>query len=296
MQSGVSVSTPSGLPKEPSPREYHSRVNFSLDASKSLVDQKTMELMTRLFGESKAPPVQLMDRFARQMTEQTLDFLARVFPDLDSDLAFEKAMGSLCKESWEHCLRVGGMASKFAELLGLGRSFQRRLKRAARKKEAGFLAMTLASMTREELEGLEETLGLGGEFHDLGKLAIPEEILNKPGRLTEEEFSLVRLHPLVGEAMLAPLNPNEHLLSAVRGHHERWDGKGYPDGLAGEQISLEARILSLVDTFDAMTEQRPYRTRVTWEDAADEILTEAGLQFDPELAEQFVGFLEEEHG
>ncbi len=294
MQSGVSVSRPSGLPQEPSTREYHNRVNFSLDASKSLVDQKTMQLLARLFGETKAPPVQLMDRFARQMTERTLDFLSRAFPDMDADMAFEKAMGLLCKDSWEHCLRVGGMAGRFARELGWGSKTERRLKRAAKHKEGGFLALTLAALTQAELDGLEETMELGGEFHDLGKLAIPEEILNKPGRLTEEEFCVVRLHPVVGEAMMAPLHPHESLLMAVRGHHERWDGKGYPDGLKGADIPLEARLLALVDTFDAMTEQRPYRTRVTWEEAADEILTEAGTQFDPELAEQFVGFLEDE--
>jgi response regulator RpfG family c-di-GMP phosphodiesterase len=136
----------------------------------------------------------------------------------------------------------------------------------------------------------EQTLIIcrGALLHDLGKLVILDSLLQKPDRLTEEEFALVRSHTVVGDKILKPLRFLACEAKAVRHHHERYDGKGYPDGLAGEDIPLIARVVTVADSFDAMTSDRPYRGRRPLEAAYDEISRGAGTQFDPAAAEAFV--------
>jgi putative nucleotidyltransferase with HDIG domain len=100
-------------------------------------------------------------------------------------------------------------------------------------------------------------------LHDIGKLAVPEHILSKPGRLTPEEFDRMKIHPVVGAEILNRVHFPYPVVPIVRSHHEKWDGSGYPDGLAGESIPVGARILSVVDCFDALTSERPYREAMT---------------------------------
>jgi putative nucleotidyltransferase with HDIG domain len=123
-------------------------------------------------------------------------------------------------------------------------------------------------------------------LHDIGKLETPAAVVNKPGPLDAEEFVLVKRHSLAGERMVARLG-DPALAAIVRHHHERFDGKGYPDGLAGEEIPLGARILAVADTFDALTSARPYRPASRANDALDLLLIEAGEQLDPEVVEAF---------
>jgi HD-GYP domain-containing protein (c-di-GMP phosphodiesterase class II) len=127
---------------------------------------------------------------------------------------------------------------------------------------------------------------LGGHVHDIGKIGVREAVLNKPGRLTSEEYAHIMTHPLVGWRILAPLLTDTPIaLNIVRSHHERWDGAGVPDGLAGEAIPLEARIAAAADALDAMTSGRPYRgSQLTLEGAVEEIQRNAGTQFDPAVA------------
>lgn len=127
-----------------------------------------------------------------------------------------------------------------------------------------------------------------GILHDIGKIGIPESILNKPGKLSDEEYDIVKKHPVLSEHALSGIEFLESLKPIVRSHHERWDGKGYPDGLKGEKIPLTARILAIADSFDAMTSDRPYRKALSIEEAKKEFLKESGKQFDPKLAEIFV--------
>jgi putative nucleotidyltransferase with HDIG domain len=129
----------------------------------------------------------------------------------------------------------------------------------------------------------------GGILHDLGKLTMLDPILSKPGHLTPEEYLLVKDHVEVGHRILKPLGFLDRESLAVRHHHERWDGKGYPDGLAGEQIPLIARIVTTADTFDAMTSDRSYRTALPFETAIAEIERGAGTQFDPCVVDAFLG-------
>ena len=134
---------------------------------------------------------------------------------------------------------------------------------------------------------LSEQIGLAGKLHDIGKLALSRAILNKPGYLTEEEMDKVRLHPAIGVEMLAPFIRDLSVLAAIRGHHERFDGQGYPDGLAGEAIPLEARIIAIADCFDALVSFRSYRLPLPRGVALEMIHAGAGTQFDPRLVPAF---------
>jgi len=126
-----------------------------------------------------------------------------------------------------------------------------------------------------------------GMLHDLGKLVIMDNILRKPRQLTEEEFELIRTHPVVGDKILKPLRFLACEAKAVRHHHERYDGTGYPDGLKGDDIPLIARVVTVADAFDAMTSDRPYRSKRPVPTAMEEIVRGAGTQFDPAAADAF---------
>src|SRR4029077_19378264 len=102
-------------------------------------------------------------------------------------------------------------------------------------------------------------LSLAATLHDIGKVGIPEAVLNKPGPLNEQEYRVIQEHPVIGERILTPIIRNKTVLAVIRGHHERMDGRGYPDGLAGTEIHLLARVLTVADCFDAMTTSRAYR-------------------------------------
>jgi putative nucleotidyltransferase with HDIG domain len=156
-----------------------------------------------------------------------------------------------------HCARVADYACRIAERAGL---------------------------TARELVWFR----MGAFLHDVGKTEVPEEILNKPGRLTDEERTIMERHTVIGDEMLAPVEFPWDIRPMVRSHHERWDGRGYPDGLVGEHIPLSARILRVADVFDALTTARSYRRPLT-PDEALEIMTDDAGSFDPEL---FVIFLQ----
>ena len=122
-------------------------------------------------------------------------------------------------------------------------------------------------------------------LHDIGKLAVPEQILAKPGRLTPEEFEKMKIHPTVGAEILDRVQFPYPVVPIVRSHHERWNGKGYPDGLTGEAIPIGARILSVVDCFDALTSERPYRRAMSADEAMEHVLLESGTSFDPRIVQ-----------
>ena len=133
-----------------------------------------------------------------------------------------------------------------------------------------------------------ESIETAGLLHDIGKIAIPESILCKPGKLTDDEFSVMKTHPINSERLIASIERLHAVSPGVKHHHERWDGKGYPDHLAGEDIPYSARIIAIADTYDAMTSTRSYRKALDHEVAIAEIEKCAGAQFDPVLAKKFV--------
>jgi HD-GYP domain-containing protein (c-di-GMP phosphodiesterase class II) len=130
-------------------------------------------------------------------------------------------------------------------------------------------------------------LELGALFHDIGKIGVPSEILKKAGPLTEEERTIVELHPELGERILAPIERLADVRPIVRACHERWDGLGYPDGRAGDEIPVEARIVLVCDAFHAMVTDRPYRKALSGEVALQRLRDAAGTQFDPTVVEAF---------
>ena len=150
----------------------------------------------------------------------------------------------------------------------------------------GELATSLAAVLGLPAERIR-VIGLAAQMHDVGKIALRDEVLLKPGTLTPEERHQVEEHPVLGERILAPAQLDE-VLPTVRHHHEWWDGTGYPDGLMGPQIPLEARVLSVCDAFEAMTAPRSWRPARSLRDALEEIESRSGTQFDPDVAATFV--------
>jgi putative two-component system response regulator len=133
-----------------------------------------------------------------------------------------------------------------------------------------------------------EKIRLAGLIHDIGKIGVRESVLNKPGRVNADEYQHILSHSDIGEHILTPIVEDEQILRAVRHHHERYDGTGYPDRLSGSQIPLGARILAVADTYDAIISGRPYREAQSIRAACDEILRHKGTQFDPEVVDAFL--------
>jgi putative nucleotidyltransferase with HDIG domain len=144
------------------------------------------------------------------------------------------------------------------------------------------LAETLALALGCSLERARDIF-LAGKLHDIGKVAVPDAILRKRGKLTEAEWETMRRHPTIGANVVSHVGSLARLAPIIRSHHERYDGDGYPQGLRGEEIPLEARIVAVVDAFDAMISDRPYRLRMSVEGARQKLRECAGTQFDPEV-------------
>jgi len=136
-------------------------------------------------------------------------------------------------------------------------------------------------------EAEQTTIALGAFFHDIGKLAIDEDLLNKPGQLTSDEYAIIKRHPAFGAHILTSFTSLPDVALLAYHHHERWDGEGYPDRLAGEAIPLGARVIAIADAFDAMTSDRGYQERRSPQEALEELQRCAGTQFDALLVQLF---------
>lgn len=140
----------------------------------------------------------------------------------------------------------------------------------------------------EVSEAEREFIHIAGHFHDIGKIGISDGILLKSGRLSDAEYVIVQEHPVIGASIFDKPDEFKEMSAIIRHHHERYDGKGYPDGLKGNDIPIGAAIISVVDSFDAMTTSRPYRPTKKPEDAIKEIIQNSGTQFNPQIADIFV--------
>lgn len=153
--------------------------------------------------------------------------------------------------------------------------------------------VALMSRMLAEAAGLDDhtvdRIYIAGLVHDVGKIGVPETVLCKPGALTEQEFELIKMHPQIGARILEDIKQMQDLIPGVMHHHERWDGRGYPNGLAGERIPLFGRVIGLADAFDAMSSNRTYRRSMQPQQVMEEIQRCAGTQFDPKLAQIFTG-------
>ena len=149
-------------------------------------------------------------------------------------------------------------------------------------------AAVAVARSLELSEDLVEAIGYGAVLHDIGKIGVAERILLKTEALTEEEWVEMRRHPVIGATIIEPLQIGRLAAPIVRHHHERWDGKGYPDGLRGAAIPVGARIVAVADAFDAMTHDRPYREALSVEEAVEQLVTGRGHQFDGDAVILFV--------
>ena len=135
---------------------------------------------------------------------------------------------------------------------------------------------------------------MAGLLHDVGKIGVPDEVINKQSKLTDEEFELIKKHPVIGNSILESIKERPKLAIGARWHHERYDGKGYPDGLAGKNIPDVARIIAVADAYDAMTSKRSYRDVLPREKVIEEIKTHSGTQFDPVFAQAMLELIEKD--
>jgi HD-GYP domain-containing protein (c-di-GMP phosphodiesterase class II) len=147
---------------------------------------------------------------------------------------------------------------------------------------AGKLGETLG-YTHQQLKVLER----GSLLHDIGKIGISDSILHKPGPLNEEEWKIMKLHPNIGARIVEGIPFLQDTIPLIRHHQERWDGSGYPDSLAGEEIPTLARMFSIVDAFDALTSNRPYRKKISIEEALQYLNEQSGILFDPDIVPIF---------
>ena len=156
---------------------------------------------------------------------------------------------------------------------------------------AEYAALIAAELgwSSEEIQQLKHAAYL----HDIGKIGIPDLILNKPSRLTDDEYNLIKKHTVIGAEILKDITFVPHIVEVARNHHERYDGTGYPRGLAGEDIPYMARILTIADCFDAMTARRPYKNPLSVSYAVSELKKNSGTQFDPELVDVFIRLINE---
>ena len=144
-------------------------------------------------------------------------------------------------------------------------------------------------LDKQDIEDLKRAALL----HDIGKIGIPDIILKKQAKLTNEEYTIIKSHPQTGAAILKYIQSFKDLVSAVYHHHEQFNGEGYPDGVKGKAIPLNARIIAIADTFDAMTSHRPYRKALSFRTALSELERNKGIQFDPDIADIFIEILQE---
>ncbi len=163
---------------------------------------------------------------------------------------------------------------------------------AGHSKRVGFYAKNIAKHMGLDAE-TQRILNDSGVLHDVGKIGIKDEVLLKTQALSNEEMEIMKQHPAIGQAIVKPVRSLAKLGDLVRYHHEKYDGSGYPDGLKGDAIPMGARILTVADTWDAMVTDRPYRKRLSLEDAKGELKRHAGKQFDPQVVDAFLRFIEE---
>lgn len=202
--------------------------------------------------------------------------------------------------TYEHSTRVLDLALELADEVGIkDKATRREIRYGAVFCDIGELDLLLQSGddSDKKTRSLEDFLGgqdmlRAGLLHDIGKVNIPPEILYKPDKLTPEEYEIMKMHPIWGEEIVRPIASLRYLCPTIRGHHERWDGKGYPDGLAGEAIPIAARIISVADVFDALAAERPYKRGMEVQKVRGILAEGRSTHFDPALVDSFLTIID----
>ena len=232
-----------------------------------------LELLSVIERLSGRTPVPTKPRRARAGEEEVLLY-AR---DLRHLLEIERSQRRLLQQSYLQTVTALAVALETKD--GATRAHSHRVQRYASE--------LLTAIAPEIIDG-DPSFEYGFLLHDIGKIGIPDAILQKPGPLTRTERKRMQTHTVLGEQMLEGIAVLQgHGLQIVRSHHERWDGRGYPDGVDGPSIPLGARVFAVADALDAMTSNRPYRRALPWREAREEIVVQAGKQFDPAVVDAF---------
>lgn len=202
--------------------------------------------------------------------------------------------------TYDHSTRVLDLALELADEVGIqDKTTRKEIKYGAVLCDIGEFDLLLQSGDESEKKTSQLESFLGGQdmlraglLHDIGKVNIPPEILYKPGKLTPEEYELMKMHPIYGEEIVRPIASLRYLCPTIRGHHERWDGKGYPDGLAADSIPIAARIISVADVFDALSAERPYKRGMEVAKVKGILAEGRGTHFDPTLVDSFLRIID----
>ena len=266
----------------------HEAFRISMTRMQTPVGARHSEMATR-YATTSIPT--LLKRIYRSQDLEGLDEAEAV----NSLALMLKLSGEF---TYDHSARVLDFAMELADEMGIeDREVRHQIGLGAMFKDIGEAGLLLAQQPDEQIDEIarfmsSQDMRRASLLHDIGKIQIPRDILCKPGRMTDEEYELMRMHPIYGEQMIYPILSLRHLCPTIRGHHERWDGKGYPDGLKGEQIPLPARILAVADVFDALHAERPYKSSMEVEQVRKLLSEGKGTHFDPECVEAFLRVLD----
>jgi putative nucleotidyltransferase with HDIG domain len=244
------------LPIQTSIRKYGALwINIQEDQTHKPVNPADLQTLVNQAAIALERSLLLVE--SRQQARDLKEALDKLEVTYDQTLAaLMSALDARDRETEGHSLRVRQLAGKLGEAYGL---------------------------SQQELKALER----GSLLHDIGKIGISDTILHKPGQLDENEWKIMRLHPDIGARIVEGIPFLQETLPVIRYHQERWDGSGYPIGLSGERIPLLARLFAVVDAFDALTSNRPYRQKVSADEALRFLRKEAGVLFDPKIVDAF---------
>ncbi|MCD4783725.1 MAG: HD-GYP domain-containing protein [Candidatus Eremiobacteraeota bacterium] len=285
-------------------------VQFSHEMKGQLKQLRRQAIKTRHFRDGleskflnflKADKSQEQIKQAAKFAASSIwDILKKARKEGDDDEIATRLLAMLMKVhssyTFEHSERVMEWTLAMAEELGIENENELDgLGKASFFRDIGMLGDPILKENYDTKESISEymknareTLMESGTLHDIGKMRIPPEILSKVEPLSDEEFEIIKKHPLIGVEIVKPYPALHRAIPGIRHHHEKWDGSGYPDGLDEESIPLAARIITITDTFDAMTEDRPYRKGLSYSDALNELVRLSGQQFDPNLVPVFI--------
>ena len=264
------------------------RGNFGLAISKGI----PLSVPAEVFGKESGRPLSIMIAPLSNL-ERTIGAIVIVFEE-DNDFIRQKTLRLLhifvdfFSLSMENAYLLNDLKSAYFDTIkAITNSIEARdpYTKGHSERVAQFSKAIAEELNWEKCE--IELIDWGGMLHDVGKIGISDSILKKPGKLTDNEYKVIQSHPLIGTQIIKNISFLEPVIPYILEHHERFDGKGYPGGVAGKNISIKGRLLSVADSFDAMTTVRPYKKALKPENSFKEILRNKGTQFDPEIVQAF---------